>query len=107
MANMEARSRKLDEQAQADAALDAEEMQDAALGNDENDDDDDADMDGDEDEEVNENGNVETEPFRLLTPQEREEEKKSGGPDVQLVQRRMRECVRVLGKFRKLAGKGQ
>jgi ribosomal RNA methyltransferase Nop2 len=106
MANMEARSRKLDEQAQADAALDAEEMQDAALGNDE-DDDDNTDMDGDEDEEVNDNDNVETEPFRLLTLQEREEEKKRGGPDVHLVQRRMRECVRVLSKFRKLAGKGQ
>jgi 25S rRNA (cytosine2870-C5)-methyltransferase len=43
--------------------------------------------------------------FHLPPPQEREEEKKAGGPDVCLAQMRMRECVRVLGNFKKLAAK--
>jgi ribosomal RNA methyltransferase Nop2 len=105
MANMEARSRALDDQALAEAELDVAELQDAAaLGEGDNDDDADIDTDG---EEEDENGVVGGEPFNLPTAQEREEEKKRGGPDVQLVQRRMRECVRVLSKFRKLAEKGR
>ncbi|KAF8557248.1 NOL1/NOP2/sun family RNA met [Imleria badia] len=46
----------------------------------------------------------EGEPFRLPTAEEREEEKK-GVSDVQVVQRRMRHCVRVLRNFKKLAEK--
>ncbi|KII89210.1 hypothetical protein PLICRDRAFT_110140 [Plicaturopsis crispa FD-325 SS-3] len=45
--------------------------------------------------------------FVLPTTEEREAEKKAGGPDVNVVQRRMRECVRILGNFRRLAAKGR
>ena len=98
MANMEARSRALDAKAVLEANLDAEEMQLAALGNQDDDDDDDIDMDGEVDD-----GEV----FQLPTAEEREEEHKVGGPDVHVVQRRMRECVRVMGNFKKLAAKGR
>jgi ribosomal RNA methyltransferase Nop2 len=91
MANMEARSRALDAEALAEAERDIEEQQ-AALEAEE------VDFDGEA-----EDGDL----FHLPTPQEREEEKKAGGPDVQLVQLRMRECVRVLGNFKKLAAKGR
>ncbi|KAJ3798718.1 NOL1/NOP2/sun family RNA met [Lentinula aff. detonsa] len=97
MANMAARSKALDEKAAAEAALDAEEMQQAAFNEEE---DDDFDMDEDEEE-------TDGEPFRLPTAEEKDAESKAGGPDVHVVQRRMRECVRVLGKFRKLAEKGR
>jgi ribosomal RNA methyltransferase Nop2 len=97
MANMEARSRALDAKAALEADLDAEEMQNAALGDE--DEEDDVDMDG----EIDEDGEV----FQLPTAEEREAEKKVGGPDVHVVQRRMRECVRVMGNFRKLAAKGR
>lgn len=102
MANMEARSRALDAKAAVEAELDMEELQDAAP---EDDDEfgDGVDMDGPEDE----HGEMNGEPFALPTAREREEEKLAGGPDVHLVQRRMRECVKVLGKFRKLAAKGR
>ncbi|EGN95400.1 hypothetical protein SERLA73DRAFT_112877 [Serpula lacrymans var. lacrymans S7.3] len=43
----------------------------------------------------------------LPTPEEREQEKKSGGSDVNMLQRRMRLCVRVLGNFKKLHAKGR
>ncbi|KAJ7046678.1 NOL1/NOP2/sun family RNA met [Mycena alexandri] len=99
MANMAARSRALDEQAAADAELDLADVQGAAAGEDE---DDDVDMEGDEDA----NGDIDAEPFRLPTAAEREEEKISM-PDVHLVQRRMRECVRILGKFKRLAEPGR
>jgi len=98
MANMEARSRALDAKAALEADLDVEEIQLAALqGQDE--DDDDVDMDG----EIDDDG----ETFHLPTAEEREVERKSGGPDVHVVQRRMRECARALGNFRKLAAKGR
>lgn len=99
IANMEARSRALDANAAREAELDAEEMQNAALvgaG-----DDDFADAD-----EVGEEGEGDEE-FHLPTAEEREEEKKSGGPDIHTVQRRMRECVRVMGSFKRLAAKGR
>ncbi|KAJ7774721.1 NOL1/NOP2/sun family RNA met [Mycena metata] len=99
VANMAARSRALDEQAAADAELDLADVQEAAAGEDE---DDDVDMEGDEDA----NGDIDAEPFRLPTAAEREEEKISM-PDVHLVQRRMRECVRILGKFKRLAEPGR
>lgn len=95
MANMEARSRALDEAAAAEAELDAEELRKAALGVD----DEDIDMD-DHDDEVDRE-------VRLPTAAEREEEQTQGGPDVQAVQHRMRHCVRVLGNFKKRAEKGR
>ncbi|KAJ3889923.1 NOL1/NOP2/sun family RNA met [Lentinula edodes] len=98
MANMAARSKALDEQAAAEDALDVEEMQQAAFN--EEDDDDDLDMDEDEEE-------TDGEPFRLPTREENEAESKAGGPDVHVVQSRMRECVRVLGRFKKLAEKSR
>ncbi|THU92210.1 NOL1/NOP2/sun family putative RNA met [Dendrothele bispora CBS 962.96] len=98
MANMEARSRALDAQAAAEAELDMEEMQAAAFDEDAEED---FDMD-DEDEQVE----VE-DVSHLPTAEEKEEEKRKGGPDVHVVQRRMRQCVRVLGKFSKRAEQGR
>lgn len=100
MANMEARSRVLDAKAAAEARLDEEEYQEAAVSDEE---DDDVDMDGPEDGD----GEMDAEPFHLPTTAEGEEEKANGGPDVHIVQRRMRECVRILGKFKRLAEKGR
>lgn len=94
MGNMEKLSRALDAEAAHEAELDLEEMQNAALA--EEDEDDDVGME-DEDEEE---GGL----FRLPTAEEREEEKK-GVSDVQVVQRRMRQCVKVLRNFKKLAEK--
>jgi ribosomal RNA methyltransferase Nop2 len=99
MANMEARSRALDAEAAAEAELDAEEFREGAESGD---DDDDIDMDV-----VDEHGDVSAEPFHLPTVQEREAEKQSGGPDLHVVQRRMKTCVRVLGKFNRLAEEGR
>ena len=103
MANMEARSKALDAQAAREAQLDLEELQQAAQAGEE-----DADFadEEDEDEEMDGEGG-ETEAFHLPTAEEREEEKKAGGPDVHTVQRRMRECVRVLGNFKKRAAPGR
>jgi 25S rRNA (cytosine2870-C5)-methyltransferase len=98
--NMEARSRALDAKAAREAELDAEELRRAA---------EEAEEDGadefeglDEMDEDGEEEDGEKEQFVLPTAAEREAEKSSGGPDVHLVQRRMRECVRVLGKWKKL-----
>ncbi|KAJ7098020.1 NOL1/NOP2/sun family RNA met [Mycena belliarum] len=99
MANMEARSRALDAKAAAEAELDIEEYQEAAASDDE---DDDVDMEGQEDA----NGDIDAEPFRLLTAAEKEEEKLTV-PDVHTVQRRIRECARVLAKFKRLAEEGR
>ena len=101
MANMEARSRAMDAKAAREAELDAEEMRNAEV--DTEGDDELADADEDEDEE----GEGAAEPFELPTAEEREEEKKAGGPQVHVVQRRMRECVRVLGNFKKRAAEGR
>ncbi|KAF9053574.1 NOL1/NOP2/sun family putative RNA met [Hymenopellis radicata] len=99
MANMEARSRALDAQALEEAELDADELRQAAFN--EEDDEDEFDMDDAEDEVGDEDK------FHLPTAEEREVEKTQGGPDVQTVQRRMRECARVLGRFKKLAEPGR
>ncbi|KAK7014949.1 SAM-MT-RSMB-NOP domain-containing protein [Favolaschia claudopus] len=99
IANMAAKSRALDDEAEAEAELDIAEQQAAAAASDE---DEDVGMEGDEDA----NGDIDAEPFHLPTPAEREEEKISV-PDVHTVQRRMRECVRVLGRFKRLAEKGR
>ncbi|KAJ6455678.1 NOL1/NOP2/sun family RNA met [Mycena sanguinolenta] len=98
IANMAARSRALDEQAAAEAELDIAEQQAAAAASE--DEDEDVDMEEDA------NGDIDAEPFRLPTAAEREEEKISV-PEVHTIQRRMRECVRVLGKFKRLAEKGR
>ncbi|KZT11247.1 NOL1/NOP2/sun family RNA met [Laetiporus sulphureus 93-53] len=102
-ANMEARSKAMDAKATREAELDAKEMREAEFAGAEDGDFADADVDEDMD---GEDGKGE-EAFRLPSAEEREEEKKNGGPDVHTVQRRMRECVRVLGNFKKLAAKGR
>ncbi|KAH9945997.1 NOL1/NOP2/sun family RNA met [Epithele typhae] len=103
--NMAARSRALEERAAREAELDAEEMRQAMLPGEDSEDDladaDDVDMDEEGE------GGEDSEDFVLPTAEEREEEKKRGGPDVHTVQRRMRECVRVLGNFKRHAAKGR
>ncbi|KAI0831454.1 NOL1/NOP2/sun family-domain-containing protein [Trametes gibbosa] len=106
MKNMEARSRALDTKAAREAELNAEETRQAELAGEMSDDDladaDDIDMD-----EEGEGGEEGEGSLVLPTTEELEEEKKRGGPDVQTVQRRMRECVRILGNFKKFAAKGR
>ena len=93
--NFAARSRALDARAVREAQLDAEELQVAAQA--EADEFDGVeDMDDDE-EEVDV---PEAEAVTLPTAEERLEEKKSGGPDVHIVQKRMRECVRILKRWK-------
>ncbi|KAJ7582896.1 NOL1/NOP2/sun family RNA met [Mycena floridula] len=98
-ANMEARSRALDAKFAAEAELDIEEFQEAALGGD--DEDDEMDVDDADD------GEDDGEEFVLPTAAERQEEANAGGPDVTVVQRRMREIVRILGRFKKLGQEGR
>lgn len=45
--------------------------------------------------------------FSLPTPEQREEEKKRGGPDVQEVQLRMQECAKVLSNFKRYGDKSR
>ena len=93
--NFAARSRALDARAAREAQLDAEELQMAAQA--EADEFDGVeDMDDDE-EEVDA---PEAEAVVLPTAEERLEEKKTGGPDVHIVQKRMRECVRILKRWK-------
>lgn len=93
--NFAARSRALDARAAREAQLDAEELQNAAqVEADEFDGVED--MDDDEDE-VDAPG---AEDFILPTTEERAEEKRSGGPEVHIVQKRMRECVRILKRWK-------
>ncbi|KAI6103471.1 NOL1/NOP2/sun family-domain-containing protein [Pisolithus sp. B1] len=95
MANMEARSRAIDEEAAREAELDLEEVQNAAA------------EEGDEDiDMVSDDEETKGEPFHLPTAEEREEEKK-GVADVHVVQKRMRYCARVLGNFKRLAEEGR
>ncbi|KAG9318794.1 putative NOP2-nucleolar protein [Chiua virens] len=95
MGNMEKLSRALDAEAAREAELDLEEIQNAALAGEE---DEDTGMEDDD-----EDGG---EPFQLPTAEEREEEKQ-GVSDVQVVRRRMRHCVKVLGSFKKFAEKNR
>jgi hypothetical protein len=93
--NFAARSRALDARAAREAQLDVEELQNAAqVEADEFDGVED--MDDDEDE-VDAPG---AEDFILPTTEERAEEKRSGGPEVHVVQKRMRECVRILKRWK-------
>ena len=93
--NFAARSRALDARTAREAQLDAEELQMAAQV--------DADeFDGveemdDDEEEVDAPGAEDT---ILPTAEERAEEKKSGGPEVHVVQKRMRDCVRILKRWK-------
>lgn len=101
MKNMEARSRALDAKAAREAALDLEEIRGAdEIGGDGED------LEGASDEEGAEGEDGE-EAFQLPTAEEREEEKKLGGPQVHVVQQRMRQCVRALGNFKRLGAKGR
>ncbi|KAL4253893.1 class I-like SAM-binding methyltransferase superfamily protein [Abortiporus biennis] len=100
MANMEARSKALDAKARREAELDMEELQNAELAGQE----DDEDFEGEAEEGDEDEG---AEAFELPTAEEREEEKKTGGPQVHVVQRRMRECVHVLNNFKRFAAKGR
>ncbi|QRW27428.1 25S rRNA (cytosine-C(5))-methyltransferase nop2 [Rhizoctonia solani] len=78
--NMEARSRRLEKRAAEDAELERAEANYAEP----------------------------TEAFfKLPTTEEREKEKAAGGPDVQEVQMRMAECVKVLNDFKNLAAEGR
>lgn len=92
--NFEARSHALDAKLARYAELDAEELQLAAQV--EADDLEGAeDMDADEDEvDAPDNGAV------LPTPEERAEEKKVGGPEVHVVQKRMRQCIGILKRWK-------
>ncbi|KAH9043186.1 NOL1/NOP2/sun family RNA met [Lactarius pseudohatsudake] len=92
--NFEARSHALDAKLARNAELDAEELQLAAQV--EADDLEGAeDMDADEDEvDAPDNGTI------LPTPEERAEEKKVGGPEVHVVQRRMRQCIGILKRWK-------
>lgn len=101
LSNMEARSRALDVRAAKEAQLDAEELQLAEqIGAEDDDELDENDGDGASEAEGEDEG-----AFVLPIAAEREEEKRLGGPDVHVVQRRMRECVRILGKWKKLGEK--
>ncbi|KAF8478633.1 NOL1/NOP2/sun family RNA met [Russula ochroleuca] len=93
--NFAARSRALDARTAREAQLDAEELQMAAQV-DADEFDGVEDMDDDE-EEVDVPG---TEDVILPTAEERAEEKRSGGPEVHVVQKRMRECVRILKRWK-------
>ena len=93
IANMEARSRAMDAEAAREAELDVQELQDAAAA---------GEMEGDDFDEMDDEEGGPSEPVKILTPEEREAEKKAGGPDVFTVQRRLRHCVRVLENFKKL-----
>ena len=92
--NFEARSHALDAKLARNAELDADELQLAAQV--EADDLEGAeDMDADEDEvDVPDNGAA------LLTSEERAEEKRAGGPEVHVVQRRMRQCIGILKRWK-------
>jgi ribosomal RNA methyltransferase Nop2 len=93
--NFAARSRALDARGAREAQLDAEELQNAAQV--EADEFDGVEDMGDEEDEVDTPG---AEGFGLPTTEERAEEKRSGGPEVHVVQKRMRECVRILKRWK-------
>lgn len=97
--NFEARSRALDARLARNAELDAEELQLAAQV--EADDLEGAeDMNVDEDEvDAPNNGAV------LPTPEERAEEKRVGGPEVHVVQKRMRQCIGILKRWKSSGAK--
>lgn len=102
LANMEARSRAMDAEAAKEAELDMQEFQDAVAAGEVEDDG----LNGVDGDEGDDEEGGSSEPVKVLTLEEREAEKKAGGPDVFTVQRRLRHCVRVLQNFKTL-GKGR
>ena len=100
-ANFERKARELDKQAALDAELDAQELREAAL---ELDSDDEALL---EEDEADETGQGDGDGFELPTAEEREEERRSGAQDLQVVKHRMEHCARVLSKFSKLGAKNR
>lgn len=101
---MEARSRALELQAARDAEIDAEELRKAAMAYG-SDIEDDEEMAGTGDAEMDEMGDGDGDGFVLPSPEEREEERKTGAQDLSVVHRRMKHCARVLSNFRKLGAK--
>lgn len=100
MANMEARSRALDTKIAADIEEDVMELKKVAGEVEDGTSiaDDAVASDGIEDA---------NQPLHLPTVGEKEEEEKNGGPSIQVVKRRMQDCVRVLRNFRQLAEKNR
>lgn len=96
-ANMEARARALDAQAELDAELDAEELRQLAEEHDSE-----LDVEG-----ADEGEGDDEDEFVLPTAEERDSERKSGAQDLVAVQHRMRQCARVLSNFKRLGAKGR
>jgi ribosomal RNA methyltransferase Nop2 len=92
--NIIARSKALDARSAREAQLDVDELQAAEAAGLDEDDFADADMDDAEE--------GEEDIFALPSLEQREEEKARGGPDLPTVQRRMRECQKVLRNFARL-----
>lgn len=93
--NFAARSRALDARAAREAQLDADELQMAAQA--EADEFEGVEFMDDNEDEMDAPGE---EGIILPTAEERAEEKRAGGPDVHVVQKRMRECVRLLKRWK-------
>ena len=91
----------MDEEAAREAELDAEEMRAAAEQQEE---DDELNMEVDSE---GGGGEEDDEAFHLPTAEEQQAEKAAGGPALEALQRRLRECVRVLGNFKKRAEPGR
>ena len=91
-ANIEARTRALDEKAALDAELDAEELRRAAEA-------------GLDDDLMDEVADGDGDGLTLPTVEEREEERKAGGSELPQVHRRMQHCARVLNDFKRLGEK--
>lgn len=100
-ANFEARARALDEKAILDAELDAEELRQAALAQGSDDDE----VVGENDVDMDEAGEGDGDGLVLPTAEEREEERKTGAQDLNMVHRRMKHCARVLSNFKRLGAK--
>lgn len=60
-----------------------------------------------QDQEAQEDDGEDIEVFHLPTAEEREQEKKDGGIDIQDVSQRIQDCVRVLVNFKRFASKGR
>lgn len=93
---MERKARALDKRNEEEAALDMEELQDAAEVEE------DDELDVDMDEELDGEGG-----FELPSAEEREAERKSGGTDLASIQRRIQLCARILKNFKKHGAAGR
>lgn len=90
---MEAKTRALDEQAALDAEAEAEELRQAAEG-----------AGDEEDFEMDEAGEGDGDGFVLPTEEEREAQKGIAA-DLHGAQRRIQQCARILGNFKKLGSR--